>query len=426
MKNCLAALLVLAAIPLFGQQIFRKGDFFGLAAADGTALLEPVCDTIYRPVSNFPLFIFHANNQYHCLARIGGEQTKWTTFGSWDGIEAAYRDAFRQGMEVTVDGQAGCLFLHFETTGRVASRETLYAITRIDSTQVRYDAIEWNRFSATHGFATLMQDGKFGLFSDLSHLQEPMFDDRPQYCGENYFIVQRESLQGVLMLDSTKGFRTVVAPAYRGLEWMGGALFHTGEPGEELKVIHARTGAVFAIRDSRNKTVRNPDDGISGYDLYCNPDTYGSASCGQLDESSVLYISRHFSKLEDELPLHAGIRELYVYDLKGKKLLSFEDPEAVYDHPVSGWLSEARWANERHTKVVHTFYNLPTGDKLFSLKVAPQWRISIRTETQGEKRWNRIELVNHDHHSSKLGGVQRVQKGFYNPDTGKYRRFLRI
>jgi hypothetical protein len=427
MKTCLAVLLILTTIPLFGQQAFRKGGLYGLVAADGNVLIDPVCDTIYRPVKNFPLFIYHVNKQYHCFVRIGDEQAKWQTFGSYDAIDPEYRDMFRQGIEVAVGSKTGCIFVHFETTGHISSYETLYSITGIDSSGIRYDAIEWNRFNAPRGFATLVQDGKYGLFSERGQLLEPEYDDRPQYCENKYFIVRKGDLEGVVHADSLKGFQTVIAPAYRELEFMGGVLFRTIAKGEELKVINALSGSVLAVKDDRNKVVHNPDDGVSGYYLYCDLETYARGSCDQSDENSMLYISRHFLELPEGLPLPAGIRELYVYDKKGKKILSFEYPEVVYNHHDSGWFSEARWVNERHKKVRYTFYDLPTGEELFTLKAAPQWRMSIDEESVGEKHWNRIEMYHNEHRgSNQTGNGQRVQKGFYNLDTGKYHRFLKI
>ncbi|MNR41333.1 hypothetical protein D3C85_1597100 [compost metagenome] len=74
---------------------------------------------------------------------------------------------------------------------------------------------------------------------------------------------------------------------------------------------------------------------------------------------------------------------------------------------------------DKPRKTKCTFYYMPSGEKLFSIKVKPGWKVIMGEKSVSEKIWKVVHLTRHGKGRDKM-------KGYYNMQTKKYHRLFKI
>jgi hypothetical protein len=420
--HTLPALIALCSATLVSAQtVTRSGKYVGLNDPEGNVVLEPVYDTIFKPVKDLRFYVAASGGKCAYATKSDLEGSRWLkTAAVYDEIYSL--DLRRTGNYVEVSeylvlvqgAKKGSVVLELFRDASASLLDSWYirSVGRIDVLPVEYDDIRLNKLGS-EAFVTLVKDGKYGLSVSQDHTILPEYDKELRFCGDHRFMAQKNGMTGVLREEST-GVQEDIPFQYASLKHIGGGLFYSDTPGEKLVIINRTAGKTFPVSDAAGNALVNPDK-RTPFRFFCVYSKRMIDFC--YDDDNLLYIQEREKEMPQWFPADLATGRLYLYDRSGNRKLEFSDPRFVYSWLAEDVLMESV-RSDKPAKTSCTFYAIPSGVRLFSIRVKPGWDVVMGEKEVSGNTWKVVRLT-------RPGNGRDKKKGYYNMQTGKYHRFFR-
>ncbi|MNK21390.1 hypothetical protein D3C87_396440 [compost metagenome] len=421
----LTGIIALCSVPASAQTITHKGNRMGLNDSEGNLLLQPIYDTVFKPIKDLRFFVAGYNGKYAYATKSDLKDATWLKSEPvYDKIYSLNLRKTGNYVEVSeylilVQGEKkGSVVIELFQDASASLLDSWYirSVGRINVLPAEFDDIRLNKL-ASEAFVTLIKDKKYGLSVSFDHTILPEYDKELYFCGNHRFLAQKNEMMGMLLEEST-GIKEDIPFQYASLKYIGGGMFQSNTPGEKLIIFNRTTGKTISPADASGNPLVNPPKNTPDFRFFCvhskkNSDDF----C--YDNDNVLHIQRWEKGMPEWFPTQSATDALYVYDRSSGNLkLEFKNSGFVYSWLDEDVLMECdRPDKPRKTKC--TFYYMPSGEKLFSIKVKPGWKVIMGEKSVSEKIWKVVHLTRHGKGRDKM-------KGYYNMQTKKYHRLFKI